>query len=150
MATIHFFGKRNCINNRKQKELLKTAGHTVLEYDIMFFNFTADMLRSFFENRPVADWFNYTAPAITAGEIHPQQLGEEDALKAMLTDRLLIRRPLVQTGNTRFCGFDVDRVNNLIGLTAVAGSKTAFNPLLHEDLVTCPRGDNPCYDETGE
>ena len=150
MATVHFFGKRNCINNRKQKELLTTAGHTVLEYDILFFNFTADTLRSFFENKPVVDWFNYTAPAITAGEIHPQQLGEEDALEAMLTDRLLIRRPLVQVGSTRFCGFNVDRLNDLIGLKAAAKNKTAFNTLLHDDLVTCPRGDNPCCDETGE
>ena len=139
MATIHFFGKTGCINNKKQKDLLRAAGHQVLDYDLCTFSFSEDTLRSFFEDRPVADWFNSTAPAITSGEVQPALLDEKKALEAMLGDRLLIRRPLIQAANERFCGFDIDRIRELVGLKAVWGREQEVDRLLGDDLVTCPK-----------
>jgi nitrogenase-associated protein len=144
MATIHFFGKPDCINNRKQKELLKAAGHTLLVYDILNFNFTAPALRTFFEDKPVAEWFNPTAPAIKSGAIDPSIMTEDNALPAMLVDRLLIKRPLIQAGTERFCGFVIERIASTVGLTAPRGMEAAVDRLLHDDLVTCPKLDNFC------
>ena len=139
MATIHFFGKPDCINNRKQKELLKAAGHTLLVYDLLHFNFTAPTLRTFFEDKPVVEWFNPTAPAITSGAIDPAIITEDNALSAMLADRLLIKRPLIQAGSERFCGFSTERIAATVGLKAPRGMEATVERLLHDDLVTCPR-----------
>lgn len=139
MATIHFYGKPDCINNRRQKELLRAAGHELIDYDILRTIFTKETLRPFFEDRPVTEWFNPTAPAITSGHITPNRLSEDEALDHMLYDRLLIRRPLLQIDSEQFCGFDGDRLKKLINFTPTEGNSAVFERLINTDLVTCPR-----------
>ena len=143
MATIHFYGKPDCINNRRQKELLRTAGHELIEYDILRTIFMPETLRPFFEERPVFDWFNPTAPAITSGTVNPKQLDENEALQLMLCDRLLIRRPLIRINIDQFCGFDIGRLQKLIGFTPASENRAALDRLLNIDLVTCPRKGEP-------
>lgn len=137
MATIHFFCKLGCINNNKQKRLLKDAGHSVMDYDILHFEFNKETLRSFFGDKPVTYWFNPTAPAIKNGEVHPEKMGEEEALQAMIQDRLLIKRPLIQIGSERFCGFTSNRVRTFAGLDVLPGEEDGVAALLEDDLVTC-------------
>ena len=139
MATIHFYGKSDCINNRRQKELLRAAGHVLVEYDILRTIFTPESLRPFFEDRPVHDWFNPTAPAITSGTINPKLFDVDTALQHMLYDRLLIRRPLIQIDSERFCGFDTSRLQKLINFTPTAENRAVLDRLLNSDLVTCAR-----------
>lgn len=138
MATIHFFSKLGCINNNKQKRLFRAAGHSVMDYDILHFEFTKETLRSFFGDKPVSDWFNPTAPAIKNGEVHPEDMGEKEALQAMIDDRLLIKRPLIQIGSERFCGFSSNRVRTFAGLDVLPHGKECSTALLEEDLVACP------------
>ena len=47
-------------------------------------------------DRPVADWFNRTAPQVKAGEIDPDNMDEQTALLLMIDNPILIRRPLMQ------------------------------------------------------
>jgi len=131
MATVLFWEKPGCVNNTRQKKLLREAGHEVIEHNLLTEPWEAGRLRRFFGNLPVAAWFNGSAPAIKQGQVVPETLGESQALDLMLADPLLIRRPLMQIGERCEAGFDPARVDAWIGLKAQAA--------LAEDLETCPR-----------
>ncbi len=115
---------------------LKAAGHTVIARNLLETAWTADTLRPFFGNLPVAEWFNRTAPRIRDGGLFPGRLTEEEALAAMIADPLLIRRPLIACGGTRRVGFDYTSLDKWIGLPADRGDTT--------DPETCPRKSSPC------
>ncbi len=137
MATVYFYEKTGCINNTRQKALLIAAGHEVIAKNLLIEPWAKVRLRAFFGTRPVSEWFNYSAPAIKHGEVHPKKLDKEQALDLMLQQPLLIRRPLMQVGNECRAGFDTKAVDEWIGLTAVESDK---------DLETCPRNshDSEC------
>jgi len=130
MATVYFYEKPGCVNNSRQKQLLEGAGHQVIAKNLLTESWQAEQLRAFFGELPIAEWFNYSAPAIKYGEVHPEQLTERQALSLMITNPLLIRRPLMQVGETRMAGFDQQKVAVWIGL---ANSQT------EADLQTCSR-----------
>ncbi len=134
MVTVVFYEKPGCINNTKQKRLLAEAGHRVDARNLLTAHWRIDELRSYFEGMPLSEWFNPSAPAIKNGEIVPAALDEEQTLLLMQHDPLLIRRPLMQVGDARRAGFDVDQVNNWIGLAIGAAAET--------NLEACPRTDN--------
>ena len=130
MATVLFYEKPGCINNTRQKVLLAAAGHTVQAKSLLTEKWTSDRLRGFFGALPVAEWFNPSSPRVYGGEISPDALNEGEALKLMLADPLLIRRPLMEVDGERRVGFDQDAVDRWIGLSSKAE---------REDLETCPR-----------
>jgi nitrogenase-associated protein len=130
MAHVLFYEKPGCINNTKQKAMLAAAGHTVQAKSLLTEKWTSDRLRAFFGDLPVADWFNPSSPRVYGGEISPASLNEGEALKLMLADPLLIRRPLMEVDGEQRVGFDQEAVERWIGLA----SKVA-----REDLETCPR-----------
>lgn len=130
MATVTFYEKPGCINNTRQKKLLAAAGHQVVAKNLLTEAWQPERLRSFFGELSVRDWFNYSAPAIKHGEVEPDKLTEQEALALMLENPLLIRRPLMQVGDTLMAGFDQQAVDNWIGLTEIE----AFS-----DMESCPR-----------
>jgi len=130
MATVYFYEKPGCINNTRQKKLLAAAGHQVEARNLLTEHWEAARLRAFFGNLPVRDWFNYSAPAIKYGEVEPDKLNEDEAMKLMLSNPLLIRRPLMQVGDCLKVGFDQQKVDAWIGLV-----KTGTAP----DTETCPK-----------
>ena len=138
MAIVLFYEKPGCINNTKQKVLLAAAGHTVQAKNLLTEKWTAQRLRAFFGDLPVAEWFNHSAPRVRDGEIWPHRLTGAQAIAMMLEDPLLIRRPLMEVDGQRRVGFDQDEVERWIGL----GSKLIGNLIgkaRREDLETCPR-----------
>jgi nitrogenase-associated protein len=135
MATVLFFEKPGCINNTKQKVLLAAAGHTVQAKNLLTEKWTAERLRAFFGELPVAEWFNHSAPRVRDAEIWPHRLTGEEALALMLAEPLLIRRPLMQVGFECRVGFDQEAVHRWIGLSSKINSKAKER----EDLETCPR-----------
>ena len=139
MATVFFYEKPGCINNTKQKALLKAAGHTVEAHNLLTQSWTVETLRPFFGDLPVVEWFNYTAPRIKSGEIVPTQLDAEAALNLMLNDPLLIRRPLMQVNEHRLVGFNTDVIATWIRLEAAdASQQVVRDNLIQQDLQTCP------------
>lgn len=119
MATVVFYEKPGCINNGKQKEMLRQAGHTVVEKDLLVHCWSVEELRSFFGNLPsVSQWFNPAAPRVKSGEVCPALIDAERALRMMLADPYLIRRPLMESGGIRVCGFDPAAVHAWVGLAA--------------------------------
>jgi nitrogenase-associated protein len=91
----------------------------------------------FFGDRAVPDWFNRAAPRVKSGEIVPEKIDEETALKLMLLDSLLIRRPLIEADGRREIGFDQAMIQAWLGLTPVG-----------RDLEACLKPASPCP-ETG-
>jgi nitrogenase-associated protein len=130
MATILFYEKPGCMQNTRQKALLEAAGHRVERRNLLATPWTAEGLRSFLSLRPVVEWFNPTAPQIKSGQICPTDLDEATALKFMINDPILIRRPLLQVGDECRVGFDKVEIDAWIGLSVIDREMA--------DLETCP------------
>ncbi|XZF60859.1 MAG: ArsC/Spx/MgsR family protein [Gloeotrichia echinulata DVL01] len=138
MARVIFYEKPGCKGGTKQKVLLTAAGHEVVAYSLLAEPWTVERLRSFFGDRPVADWFNRSSPRIKSGEVIPEKIDEQTALVLMLQDPLLIRRPLIQVGDRREVGFDVEKLDAWIGLKPVDESfKEMSENLMSQDLQGC-------------
>lgn len=135
MSTITFYEKPGCGNNTKQKAMLVAAGHEVIARDLLTEAWTAQRLLEFFGERPVADWFNRAAPRVKSGEIVPEQIDTETAVRLMLQEPLLIRRPLIEANGRKEIGFDQDLIHSWLGLTPNG-----------KDLENCPRSGahTPC------
>jgi nitrogenase-associated protein len=130
MATVYFYEKPGCINNTRQKKLLAAAGHQVVALNLLTEPWQEDRLRAFFGELAVRDWFNYSAPPLKYGEIDPDKLSEQQALALMLHNPLLIRRPLMQVGDSLMAGFDQQAVDKWIGLKENE---------VQQDIESCPR-----------
>lgn len=118
MADVIFYGLAGCPANARQKQQLTAAGHTLVERDLATADLTAADLRAFFGDKEVDAWFNRRAAAVKSGAVNPAALDEPTALAAMLADRELIRRPLIQVGDRREAGFDPTTLHAWIGLTS--------------------------------
>ena len=118
MSTIRFFEKRGCTTNAKQKKCLQNAGHTLLVEDLLAYPWAenAVYLRTFFGEKPLADWFNGNAPDIKNGVIDVALFDEKSAIDAMMANPLLIRRPLMEWDSLKMAGFDANEVRAKLGL----------------------------------
>ncbi|CAA9893032.1 Uncharacterized 15.7 kDa protein in draG 3'region [Candidatus Methylobacter favarea] len=130
MATVIFYEKPGCVNNTRQKKLLTAAGHQVVARNLLTQSWQPERLRAFFGTLAVPHWFNYSAPAIKHGEIEPDRLTEAQALAMMLENPLLIRRPLMQVGDSLMTGFDQQAAADWIGLKGSGAT---------QDLESCSR-----------
>ncbi len=118
MAEVIFYGMAGCPANARQRQQLTAAGHTLVERDVATADLTAADLRAFFGDKEIDAWFNRRAAAVKSGALTPDTLDEPTALAAMLADRDLIRRPLIQVGDRREAGFDPTTLHGWIGLTS--------------------------------
>lgn len=116
MAQVIFWEKPGCKGNAKQKEILLASGHELEVRDLLTQDWSLESLQLFFGERPVTEWFNMTNPRVKSGEINPAEVTPEQALQMMVAEPLLIVRPLMQVGNERLAGFEVQQVHNWIGL----------------------------------
>lgn len=129
MVDVVFYEKPGCINNKKQKKILRQAGHNLQEKNLITEPWTAAKLLAFFNNLPVHAWFNQSAPAVKSGEINPGMLTAEQAIECMLKEPLLIRRPLMEISDHKLVGFEADQLDGLLTLdSSIAGN-----------LEECPR-----------
>lgn len=129
---ILFYEKPGCVNNTKQKKMLQEAGHELVALSLLEEAWSETRLREFFGDKPVNEWFNMSAPQIKSGEVNPAHFTEEEALKAMTMEPLLIKRPLIDTEWGKVSGFDNELVNRLIGYKDTSG------------LHSCPNFLNRC------
>lgn len=129
---IIFFEKPGCINNTKQKALLKEHGYEVEAKSLLTEPWTNENLRPYFGNLPIERWFNLTAPSVKNGTINPSNFTEDSAIKAMLKEPLLIRRPLIIIEGHRVCGFDHPKVQKLLSNSDIS------------ELLVCPQQNNKC------
>ena len=131
MVSIVFYEKPGCINNTKQKQILRAAGAELEVRNLLTEGWTTTRLQAFFSGKPVADWFNRSAPQVKSGFIDPDTMSAEDALLAMVSEPLLIRRPLIEAGTFRCSGFDWPALAIDLQLQVIIAEQ--------RDLETCPR-----------
>ncbi len=117
MSIIVFYEKPGCANNTKQKVLLAAAGHTVWAKNLLIEPWTRERLLQFFGKKPVPSWFNRAAPKVKSGEVIPEALDAETAIAMMLSEPLLIRRPLIEADGRREIGFDHELIDAWLGLS---------------------------------
>jgi nitrogenase-associated protein len=117
LAIVLFYEKPGCGTNARQKRMLEAAGHAVIAVSLLEEPWTAGRLLSFFGDTPVAAWFNLAAPRVKSGEIDPETIDAASALDAMVKDRLLIRRPLIEADGQKCAGFDREPVTSLMAGT---------------------------------
>jgi nitrogenase-associated protein len=134
-ATIRFFEKPHCTGNARQKAVLLSAGHRLVTENLLEYPFAREELRSFFGALPVAQWFNGLAPKVKSGEVDIHSMDEHQALDAMLADPLLIRRPLMEVGDVRLVGFNIEELER-IGVRCKESPR--LNLLAGVDLEGCP------------
>lgn len=135
---VIFYEKPGCANNKRQRRLLEGLRYRVEVRDLLAHPWTAAELRSFFGDKPVTDWINPAAPAVTSGAVDPSTLTEEAALTAMLADPLLIRRPLIEASGQRLAGFDLGEIRALLDLPESL-------PVGASDIPeTCQKQGTPC------
>lgn len=137
MSVVNFFEKSGCSGNARQKALLVAAGHAVVARDLRQESWSDERLLSFFAALPVADWFNRNAPAVKSGAIVPERFDAATALALLQAQPLLIRRPLLEVGQTRMVGFDLAAVDQWLGLEPAA--------LALGDVESCSHGDQAAY-----
>jgi|GEM_PF-70362 len=148
MARVIFYSKPGCQGGTKQKVLLTAAGHEVIAYNLLTEPWTVERLRSFFGDRPVAEWFNRSAPKVKSGEVVPEKIDAQTALVLMLREPLLIRRPLLEVGDCREVGFDVEKIDAWIGLKPVDESLQEMSEnLMKQDLQSCSHDKTRSHEE---
>jgi nitrogenase-associated protein len=145
MALITYYTKLGCLTSAKQVEILQKAGHQVQVCDLLAHPWTPEELTSYFGALPVPAWFNPNSPRVKAGEIDPARYDSAAALELMLSDHLLIRRPLMESGGARLCGFDPAKVHAWVGLDspeeAIARSaefQACSQPAASDTPKVCP------------
>jgi nitrogenase-associated protein len=138
MTTLIFYEKPGCSNNARQKRLLRDAGHEVIARDLLAEPWTAARLLEFFGGLPVADWFNRAAPQLKSGEIDPDHVDAESALRLMLGNPLLIRRPLIEAKGWRLAGFDAGEIEARFG---IAGDRAEASS---QEACPRPQAATPC------
>lgn len=118
MTHIVFFEKPGCGGNARQRAALEAAGHTLERRNLLTTHWTPQSLQPFLAPLPVADWFNRAAPRVKSGDVVPEALDADTALALLLAEPLLIRRPLMQRGDTgsRHVGFHTAAVEAWVGL----------------------------------
>ena len=140
MSWLVFYEKPGCIGNRQQKALLASQGVEFVVRDLLSEPWSRDRLRTFFGDLPVAEWFNTSAPAVKSGELNIHDCSDIEALRMMLADPLLIRRPLMQLGEVRQSGFVEGPVLDALGVVLQS----------NQDLQSCPMdaGQTQCGEST--
>lgn len=118
MAHVIFWEKPGCQTNRKQSAALLAAGHTLEVRNLLTEPWTELRLLDFLADMPVREWFNPNAPQVKSGEIEPGLYDTTNALRALIATPILIRRPLLEIGNTCLAGFDPARLHAIGALPA--------------------------------
>ncbi|HTT71211.1 MAG TPA: ArsC/Spx/MgsR family protein [Anaeromyxobacteraceae bacterium] len=116
MATVIFFEDRNGRDNALQQEVLREAGHEVVTRDLFAHEWSAHELYAFLRSHPIVDWFDPEASRVKSGEVAPAYIDAGSALRLLLEDPMLLRRPLLQVGGRREVGFDYPTIDAWIGL----------------------------------
>ncbi|MGA9047249.1 ArsC/Spx/MgsR family protein [Sulfuricurvum sp.] len=111
---VVFYEKPFCAANAKQKQILRKSGCTLIERNLLEHGLDAEALRSFMGDKKVVEWFNPAAPAIKNGEVSPESLDEAEAMELLMSNPILIRRPLMIIGAEKLCGFDENRVSEVL------------------------------------
>jgi len=120
---IIFYEKPGCSGNASQKAWLQAAGHTLEVRNLLGWAWTREELLGFLGELPVTQWFNRAAPRVKSGEIVPEALDRETAIRTLLDEHLLIRRPLLRREDGLcLVGFEAAPLAHFLSLEAAVAA----------------------------
>lgn len=111
---IIFYEKPGCAGNARQKKLLEEHKIAFTTKSMLTAPWTKESLNSFFYGLDIVQIVNETAPKIKSGEINIYKISKDEMIELMLKDPILIKRPLIEVGNHKICGFNIERINELL------------------------------------
>lgn len=114
--TIVFYEKPGCAGNKKQQTVLKNQGLSFETQSILHTPWTRESLSPFFKGLDKKDIINPFAPQIKNNELDIDTLSKEELIDRMCIDPILIKRPLLEIGEYKLCGFDIDKINEIFEL----------------------------------
>lgn len=109
-----FYEKRGCSGNARQKELLKKHGISFETRSLLDTPWTKESLSAFFENLTPEEMLNPFAPQVKEGHFDVNAYSKKALIEKMIEEPILIRRPLLQIGEVKLCGFDIQKLNALL------------------------------------
>ena len=109
-----FYEKTGCSGNAKQKELLKSHNISFSVKSLLDTLWTKETLSEFFKGLEIKDIFNPFAPQIRDKEIDISKLSKDEAINLMIKNPILIKRPLLDINGIKVCGFDIEKINELL------------------------------------
>ena len=118
-----FYEKTGCGGNAKQKELLKSHNISFNVKSLLDTPWTVETLSEFFKGLETKDIFNPFAPQIRDKEIDISKLSFDEAINLMIQNPILIKRPLLDINGTKICGFDIEKINNLLNINIDTNKK---------------------------
>lgn len=111
---IIFYEKPGCSGNKKQKELLEQNKISFDTKSILDTPWDITTLNQFFQGLEKEQIINQFAPQIKNNEIDIKKLTKGQLISMMIEQPILIKRPLLEIGNHKICGFDIDKINKLL------------------------------------
>jgi len=113
---IVFYEKVACAGNAKQKKLLESYGLSFETRDLLETSWDMDSLKSFFKGLNKEDIINPFAPQIKNNLLDISKLSKEELIQKMCINPILIKRPLLEIGEFRLCGFDIQKINKILNI----------------------------------
>lgn len=111
---VIFYEKPGCSGNAKQKKLLGFYGVAFETRSILTTPWSEDGLNSFFDGLEKENIINKFAPKVKSGELNISDYSKDELVKLMVQEPILIKRPLLVLGDKKVCGFDVEKINNIL------------------------------------
>lgn len=118
-----FYEKTGCSGNAKQKELLKSHNISFSVKSLLDTSWTKETLNEFFKGLEIKDIFNPFAPQIRDKEIDISKLSKDEAIELMIKNPILIKRPLLDINGVKICGFDIEKINELLNVNIDTNKK---------------------------
>ena len=88
----------------------------VIERNILKHQMGPQELSMFFEGKPIEKWFNPNAPLIKDEEIDPSKLNKDEALELLVSNPIMIKRPLLIIKNKKMSGFNQEEIEELLDI----------------------------------
>lgn len=118
-----FYEKTGCSGNAKQKELLKSHNISFSVKSLLDTSWSKETLSEFFKGLEVIDIFNPFAPQIRDKQIDINTLSKDEAIELMIKNPILIKRPLLDINGVKICGFDIEKINELLNVNIDTNKK---------------------------
>lgn len=116
-SKVIFYEKTGCSGNARQKALLKEHGVSLEVRSILDTPWDKTTLETFFEGLTPEEMINPFAPQLKDGTFNLEAHTKESLIEQMLKNPILIRRPLLQIGEVKLCGFDIEKLNALLKIS---------------------------------
>ena len=114
---VIFYEKTGCSGNARQKALLKEHGVSLEVRSILDTMWDQPTLEAFFKDLTPKEMINPFAPQLKDGTLNLEDYTKESLIEAMIKTPILIRRPLLQIGEVKLCGFDILKLNTLLKIS---------------------------------